>query len=138
MVPENVIVYVTESTDWVNHIVIATMICGFAWTILNIWTNMGRKIFNIIGCILFVFTNAFNMREFFIINDFQKFLSTTILTVTIRAKRSAWIERFAHALLDGLPGVITYFDDMLIFWLTSEEHHYSLKQTSSKARKWHD
>ncbi|KAF2884337.1 hypothetical protein ILUMI_21827, partial [Ignelater luminosus] len=108
MVSEEIIVPVTEPMDWVNLIVVVPKNACSAFLQIPITYE---------SLLLCTITTAFGRYRY------------------LRLPSSPEIfQRYIHEVLDGTSGVIAYFDDVLVYGKTLDEHHDNLNIVLTKIK----
>lgn len=157
MVTEKIIIPVTEPTDWVHPIVIAPKPNGDIRICmdprkLNMYIK--RENFHIptTDCL---FSELSGAKYFTLLDASQAFLqipldneSSKLCTIATSWGRFRYLrlpygissapeifQKFIYDTLSGVHGVIAYFDDILIFGRTIEEHNLNLDVVLSKISK---
>lgn len=158
MVQNNLIVPVSEPTDWQNPIVVVPKNKGADIRIcmdpvyLNKYIKRERYP---IPTQETLFTKLAGAKYFSLLDASSAFLqlplddkSSLLCTFTTPFGRFRYLrlpygltcspeffQRFMHELLDGIPGQITYFDDILIYGSSVEDHNKNLKNVLGKIQQ---
>lgn len=157
MVSENLIVPVTEPTDWIHPIVIVPKPNGDIRICMdprNLNKYIKRERFQIPtqDCL---FSQLSGAKYFSLLDATSAFLqipltyeSSLMCTITTSFGRYRYLrlpygissapeifQRFINDTLEGIQGVIAYFDDILVFGQTIEEHNDNLKVVLEKIKE---
>lgn len=156
MVSENIIVPVTEPTDWVNPIVVVPKSNGDIRICMdprNLNKYVKREFFQI-PTQDYLFSQLTGARYFTLLDASSAFLqipltyeSSLLCTITTIFGRYRYLrlpyglsaapeifQRFMHDTLSDIPGVIFYFDDILIFGNNEKEHNKNLSNVLRKIK----
>lgn len=156
MIAEKLIVPVTEPTDWVHPIVVVPKSNGDIRICMdprNLNKYVKRELFEIPTCDT-LFAQLSGAKFFTKLDASSAFLqlpldyeSSLLCTINTTFGRFRYLrlpyglcsspeifQCFVHHMLKDLDGVIAYFDDILIFGRTVEEHNKNLKMALSKIK----
>lgn len=148
MVAQNLIVPVQQPTDWVHPVVVVPKSNGDIRICMdprNLNKYVKRELFQIptYDCL---FSQLSGAKIFSLLDCSSAFLqlplteeSSFLCTIATSFGRYRYLrlpygltsspeifQHFVHEMLEGLPGVIAYFDDILVFGRSIEEHHNNL------------